>query len=114
MRFRILVVSVFNFAIFPEGMPVWTRKAIEIIWQHRLEDVEAINAYTKSILSKSTDFLRHVVSEKGGRGAMTFTYACEHCDLFLVEDFLRWVGTMEKRKTEKQHEWEVWNMRNAI
>ena len=95
-------------------MPVWTRKAIERIWQHRLEDVEAINACTKSILWRSTDFLRHVVSEKGGRGAMTFTYACEHCDLFLVEDFLRWVGTMEKRKTEKQHEWEVWNMRNAI
>ena len=67
---------------------------------------------TKSILWKNTDFLRNVVSEKGRRGAMTFTYACEHCDLFLVEDFLRWVGAMEKRK--KNHEWEVWSMRDAI
>ena len=40
-----------------EDMPVWTRKAIGRIWQQVLEDVEASNVYTKSIIWKSPDFL---------------------------------------------------------
>ena len=51
-----------------EGMPAWMRKAIGIIWQEVLEDAESSNVYTKSIMWRSTDFLRHVVSEKPGRG----------------------------------------------
>ena len=60
-----------------EDMPAWTRRVTARIWQDVLEDVEANNAFTKGIMWRSTDFLRHVVSEKEGRGAITFTYVCE-------------------------------------
>ena len=33
--------------LLKEEMPVWTRKAIEGIWQ--LEDIEASNAHTKNM-----------------------------------------------------------------
>ena len=35
---------------------------------------------------ESTDFLMCVVSEKVGRGTISFTHVCEHCKLFPVED----------------------------
>ena len=82
-------------------MPAWTRKAIEIIWQQVLEDVEANSANTKSIMWKNTDFLRHVVSENEEE-RLRFTHVSEHCKLFPVEDFLWWESTdhgEEKKKT---------------
>ena len=54
-----------------EDVPAWTRNVAGIIWQEVLEDVEASHVYTKSIMWRSTEFLRHVVSETG-RGAITF------------------------------------------
>ena len=69
-----------------EDMPRWTKKANTKLWQEVLNDVGRGNAFTKSIMWRSTDFLRHVVSEKGGREAITFTYVCEHCKLYLLED----------------------------
>ena len=54
-----------------EDMSVWTRKPIgKKIWQDVLEGVEASNANTKNIMQKSTYFLKHVVSEKEGTGAI--------------------------------------------
>ena len=73
-----------------EDMPAWTGKVNAIIWQEVLEDVEANNAYTKIIIWRCTNFLRHVVSEKEGRGAITFTCVCERCKLLPVEVFLWW------------------------
>ena len=82
-------------------MPAWTRKAIEKIWQQVLEDVEATNANTKSIMWKNTDFLRHVVNEKEEE-RLRFTHVSEHCKPPPVEDFLWWESTdhgEEKKKT---------------
>ena len=59
--------------------------------QQVLEDVESSSAHAKNIMwKKNTDLLRHVVCEKRGRGAITFTYFCEHRKVFPVEDFLWW------------------------
>ena len=62
------------------------------------------NAFTKSIMWRSTGFLRHVVSEKGGSGAIMVAYVCKHCKSFPVEDFLWWVGANhgEKKKNTKR------------
>ena len=56
--------------------------------------------------AKHRFFLRRVVSEKEGMGAVTFTFVCEHCKLFPVEDFLWWVSanhgeTKKKTKNSK-------------
>ena len=73
-----------------------------------LADVDARNSFTKSIMWRSTDFfLRQVVNEKEGMGAVTFTCVCEHCKLFPVEDFLWRVSANHgetKKKNEKQQE----------
>ena len=37
------------------------------------------------------NFLRHVASEKEGKGAITLKYVCAHCKLVPVEDVLWWV-----------------------
>ena len=50
-----------------EYLPAWTKKAIGKIWQEVPADVEASNAFSKSTACKSTDFLRHVVSEEERR-----------------------------------------------
>ena len=63
-------------------------KEIGKTWSQVLEDVEARNVFIKSIMWRSTDFLRHVMGETEGRGAITFIYVCEHCKMFPVEDFL--------------------------
>ena len=99
-----------------EDMPSWTRKAIARIWQRVLEDVEASNTFTKSIVWKSGNFLRHVVSEKEGREAITFTYVCAHCKLFPGGDVLWVVRTNhgENAKRKQTQEGGVWSMRNAI
>ena len=44
------------------------------------------HVHTKNIIWKKKDFFRHVVDEKEGRGAISFTCVCEHCKLFFVED----------------------------
>ena len=48
----------------------------------------------------------------------TFSYVCEHCKLFPVEDFMSWVSAThgEKEKEDQNlHEWlVVWSLRNAI
>ena len=46
-----------------------------------LEDVEASNAFSKNMMWKTTDFLRHVLSEKKGIGPVTLTYVREHMQL---------------------------------
>ena len=61
------------------------------------------------ILWWSTDFLRDVVGGFAERRAVTVTYVCEHCKMFLVEDFV--VGDSnhgEKRKTRTENESEPW------
>ena len=85
-------------------MPRWTKKAKGEIWQQLLADVEASNALTKSIVWRSSDFLRHVVREKEGRGAIIFTYVCEYCKLSFVEYFPWSISAnhgVKKRKIEK-------------
>ena len=57
-----------------EDMPQSTRKVAGGMWGQVLEDVEARTVYTKRIVWKSTDFLRHVLGETEGRGAITFAY----------------------------------------
>ena len=52
---------------------------------------------------KNTDLLRHVVCEKRGRGAITFTYFCEHRKVFPVEDFLWCVSTNHGEKKKKNN-----------
>ena len=58
-------------------------------------------------MRKNTDFLRHAVSDKEGREAITFTDVCEHCKLCLVEDFLWWVSTNHGEK-KKKNNMSVW------
>ena len=55
----------------------------------------------KSIMWRSTDFLRHVAGEIEEIGAVTFTYVCEHCNRFPMEDVLWWVTVnhSERRTT---------------
>ena len=86
------------------------RKRFGKIWQEVLDDVEARNAFTKSMMWRSTDFLRKVVGEKEGRGAITPTCVCEHCNLFPVADFLWWVSANhgEKKKETKNSMSEWW------
>ena len=83
------------------------RKAIASIWQEVLADVDTRNTHVKSIMLKSTDFLRHVVSEKKeGRCATTFTYVCEHCKFFQLEDLQWWTSANhgeKKKKTKKSN-----------
>ena len=35
--------------------------------------------------------LRHMVVQVRDKGTITFTYVCDHCKSFFVEDFLWWV-----------------------
>ena len=64
------------------------------IWNRVLEDVEARHVFTKNIMWRTTDFLRHVAGETEGRGTITFTYVCEHRKVIPVEGrtFLLWVS----------------------
>ena len=71
-----------------EDMLQWTRTVVGKLWDQVIEEVEARNVFTTNIMWKSTGFLRHVVGETEQRGAITFTYVCEHWKLFPVEDFL--------------------------
>ena len=50
-----------------------------------------------SELAGGTDFLRYVVSETDGRGAIAFTCVCVHCKIFPLEDFLWWVSGKDER-----------------
>ena len=52
-------------------------------------------------------FPEGTVSEKRGRGAIAFTYACEHCKLFPAEDFLWWSSTNHGEK-KKKNNMSVW------
>ena len=70
------------------------KNVIGKIWSQLLEHVEARSVFIKSIMWRSTDFLRHVVEAMEGRGAVTFTFVCEHCNLIPAEDFLWWVFTV--------------------
>ena len=88
-----------------EDLPLWTRISIGRIWEEVLEAVEAGNAYTKSFLWKSTEFLRHVVTEKEGRVAITFPYVCENCKFLPAEDILWWASASHCEEKEKQREW---------
>ena len=63
-----------------ESLPQWAKKVIGRIWSQVLEDVEARSVFTKSIIGGSR------TSE--GRGGSTFTFVCEHCNLFPAEDYL--------------------------
>ena len=58
-------------------------------------------AREKHYVEKNNDLLRHVVCEKRGRGAITFTYVCEHRKVFPVEHFLWWVSTNHGEKKKK-------------
>ena len=70
-----------------EDLPPCTEKVIGNMCEHVLEDMEARNVFTKNIMSKSKDFLRHVVGET--EGAISFTCVCEHRKLFPVERLRR-------------------------
>ena len=55
------------------------------------EDHEARNDFMKSIMWKSTDFLRLVVGEVESMGTTTSTCVSEYCHMFPVEDLLCWL-----------------------
>ena len=61
------------------GLPRLIKKAIVKVWSQIVEDHEAWNDCMKSIILRSTDFLRHVVGEVEERGTITFSYVCERC-----------------------------------
>ena len=65
------------------------------------------HAYTKCIMWRSADFLRHIESENKGREAIKFTCVCDHSKLFLVEEFLWWVAANrgEKKETKNHERW---------
>ena len=44
-------------------------------------------------LWKSVDFLRRIIAPVGGRGAVTLSYICPHCNSFPLEDGIWWVST---------------------
>ena len=98
-----------------EDMPQWTRKVIGNNGNQVLEDVEACNVFTKKIMWKGTDFLRHVVEERQKEPSPA-EFVCEHCKLFLVEDFLWWVSTNHgERRKNNQYEWlVVWSVRATV
>ena len=58
--------------------------------------VGARNVFLKSITWRSTDFLRHVVGETEGRGAIAFMYV-----LLPIERFLWWVSTYHGERQKK-------------
>ena len=47
----------------------------------------------EDILRKSTDLLRRVVAPVGGRGRVTLSCVCPHCNSFPLEDYIWWVLT---------------------
>ena len=60
-----------------EEVPRWTKNAKVKFLSQILEDHEARNDFTQSIMWRSTDFLRHVVGDVEESGDINFTYVCE-------------------------------------
>ena len=89
-----------------EDLPKCTKKARAKVCSQILEDHEARNDIMKRIMWKRTDFLRHVVGEVEEKGAINFTYVCEHCKMFVVEDML-WVTANqgERSKNNSMNGW---------
>ena len=76
---------------FNEDLLRWTMKATAKVQSQILEDHMVRNDFMKSIMCRSTDFLRHVAGEVEERGAITSTYVSEHCRTFPVADFMWWI-----------------------
>ena len=86
-----------------EDAPQWTDTAFGNHWSQVLDDEGARNVRTESIAWRSTNILRRVFDETGGREAIEFTRVCEHCQLLPVEAFPWWEspnhGGRQKNKT---------------
>ena len=70
-----------------------------------LQSADLLTADVGNIMWRSTDFLRHVLSEKRGRGAVTSTYVCQHCKLFPVEVLWWGANRGEQKKINNISGW---------
>ena len=46
----------------------------------------------RSVMLRSTDFLRRIIAPVGGQGGVTMSYLCPHCNGFPREEYVWWVS----------------------
>ena len=64
---------------YPRTLPELLTAIAELLTRHQPHDVPALHA--------ATDFLRRLIAPVSGRGGVTLSYICPHCNSFPVEDF---------------------------
>ena len=77
-----------------------SRKYARLVRKWRSEEVGRLGI-VQEILRKSTDFLRRIIAPVGGRGGVTLSYICPHCNSFPLEDKIWWVST-DMETTERR------------
>ena len=75
------------------------KEAFELVAQDEAEKMSIV----QEIMLRSTDYLRRILAQVGGQGRVTMSHFCPHCNSFLLEDCVWWVGHWEEI-----HEVVVW------
>ena len=70
----------------------WTLKRIREPYEKVTEDEIGRLGIVQDILRKSTDFGR-IIAPVGGKGGVTLSYICPHCNSVNLEDYIWWVST---------------------
>ena len=71
----------------------WTFRSIREAYDKVAKDEIGRFGIVQEILRKSTDFLRRIIAPVGGKGGVTLSYVCPHCNSFTLEDYIWWVST---------------------
>ena len=87
-----------------EDMTVWAKKTLTRICRQTPEDHDARRDFTK----RCTDFLRHVVEIGEEKGTITFTYVCEHSNMFPWRIFFWRVSAKHGEQEKNNHVSDWW------
>ena len=81
-----------------------SRKYAKLVRKCRMRKLDVWVLWQEN-LRKSTDFLRRIIAPVGGRGGVTLSYICPHCNSFSLEDYICWVSTghRDSSYSKKRH-----------
>ena len=71
----------------------WTLEKIREAYEKVAREEIGRLGIVQEMLRKSTDLLRRIVAPVGGKGGVTLSYVCPHCNRFPLEDYVWWVST---------------------
>ena len=83
----------------------WTLEKIREAYEKVAREDIGRWGIVQEISRKSTDSLRRIIAPVGGRGGVTLSFFCPHCNSFPLEDYIWWVSTghEDSNNRKKRH-----------